>query len=86
MPPDKALRRGRREVHTGIGNSCGIYLFTPKNGAQAQIVNLAKHDYSLEPNLTFTPDGKRIIFRSTCMDPTCQPSTTRPSNYLWAPA
>ncbi len=28
------------------------------------LVNLAKHDYSLEPNGTFTPDGKWIVFRS----------------------
>jgi oligogalacturonide lyase len=48
------------------GNGQWIYLFTPKNGAlQAEkLVNLAKHDYTLEPNATFTPDGKRIIFRS----------------------
>jgi oligogalacturonide lyase len=54
------------------GNGQWIYLFTPKNGAlQAQrLVNLAKHDYSLEPNLTFTPDGKWIIFRSNMHGPT----------------
>lgn len=48
------------------GNGQWIYLFTPKNGAlQAEkLVNLARHDYTLEPNVTFTPDGKRIIFRS----------------------
>ncbi|MDQ3013358.1 MAG: oligogalacturonate lyase family protein [Acidobacteriota bacterium] len=52
------------------GNGQWIYLFTPevtpKNGAlQAEkLVNLAKHDYSLEPNVTFTPDGKWIVFRS----------------------
>ncbi len=48
------------------GNGQWIYLFTPKNGElQAEkLVNLAKHDYSLEPNVTFTPDQKWIIFRS----------------------
>ena len=52
------------------GNGQWIYLFspevTPKNGAlkAEKLVNLAKHDYSLEPNVTFTPDGKWIIFRS----------------------
>lgn len=25
---------------------------------------MTKHDYRLEPNVTFTPDGKWIIFRS----------------------
>ena len=48
------------------GNGQWIYLFTPRNGAlQAEkLVNLAKHDYTLEPNVTFTPDMKWIVFRS----------------------
>ena len=29
-----------------------------------RLVDLSKHDYSLEPNVTFTPDGKWIVFRS----------------------
>ena len=29
-----------------------------------RLVNMAKHDYRLEPNVTFTPDGKWIVFRS----------------------
>jgi oligogalacturonide lyase len=29
-----------------------------------KLVNLAKHDYTLEPNVTFTPDMKWIVFRS----------------------
>ena len=29
-----------------------------------RLVDLSKHDYQLEPNITFTPDGKWIIFRS----------------------
>ena len=29
-----------------------------------RLVNLAKHDYTLEPNVTFTPDLKWIVFRS----------------------
>ncbi|MGH9852854.1 MAG: oligogalacturonate lyase family protein, partial [Blastocatellia bacterium] len=43
-----------------------IYLFTPRNGAlQAEkLVNLAKHDYTLEPNGAFTPDMNWIVFRS----------------------
>ena len=35
-----------------------------------RLVNMAKHDYSLEPNVTFTPDGKRIVFRSNMFGPT----------------
>jgi oligogalacturonide lyase len=29
-----------------------------------RLVDLSKHDYSLEPNVTFTPDGKWLVFRS----------------------
>lgn len=29
-----------------------------------KLVDLSRHDYSLEPNVTFTPDGKWIVFRS----------------------
>lgn len=35
-----------------------------------KLVNLAKHDYSLEPNVTFTPDMKWIVFRSNMLGPT----------------
>jgi len=35
-----------------------------------RLVNLAKHDYRLEPNVTFTPDGKWIVFRSNLFGPT----------------
>jgi len=29
-----------------------------------KLVDLSHHDYALEPNVTFTPDGKWIVFRS----------------------
>ena len=35
-----------------------------------KLVNLAKHDYSLEPNATFSPDMKWIVFRSNMLGPT----------------
>ena len=35
-----------------------------------KLVNLAKHDYNLEPNVTFTPDMKWIVFRSNMFGPT----------------
>jgi oligogalacturonide lyase len=35
-----------------------------------KLVNLAHHDYSLEPNVTFTPDGRWIVFRSNMFGPT----------------
>src|SRR2546430_10113142 len=42
------------------GNGQWVYLFTPRGGAlQAEkVVDLTKHNYRLEPNVTFTPDGK----------------------------
>src|SRR5207245_8838375 len=53
-------------------NGQWIYLFTPHDGMlQAEkLVDLAKHDYRLEPNVTFTPDGKWIVFRSNLFGPT----------------
>jgi len=53
------------------GNGQWIYLFTPHNGAlQAEkLVDLSKHDYRLEPNVTFTPDGKWLVFRSNMFGP-----------------
>jgi oligogalacturonide lyase len=35
-----------------------------------KLVNLAKHNYGLEPNVTFTPDMKWLIFRSNMLGPT----------------
>jgi oligogalacturonide lyase len=29
-----------------------------------RLVDMSKHDYKLEPNVTFTPDAKWIVFRS----------------------
>jgi oligogalacturonide lyase len=29
-----------------------------------RLANLAKHDYGLEPNVSFTPDMKWIVYRS----------------------
>ncbi len=49
------------------GNGQWIYLFTPTADgklASERLVDLSKHDYQLEPNVTFTPDDKRIVFRS----------------------
>ena len=48
------------------GNGQWIYLFTPREGKleAEKLVDLSKHNYELEPNVMFTPDGKWIIFRS----------------------
>jgi oligogalacturonide lyase len=34
-----------------------------------RLVNFSKHDYSLEPNGMFTPDGKWLVFRSNFRGP-----------------
>ena len=49
-------------------NGRWIYLFYPDNEMQKlkseKLVNMKHHDYDLEPNVHFTPDGKSIIFRA----------------------
>jgi oligogalacturonide lyase len=47
-------------------NGKWIYLFTPHRGKleAEKLVNMAKHDYDLEPNVQFTPDRKWIVFRA----------------------
>jgi oligogalacturonide lyase len=47
-------------------NGKWLYLFTPQSDGTLRaerLVNMAKHDYLLEPNVNFTPDGKWIVFR-----------------------
>jgi oligogalacturonide lyase len=62
------------------GNGQWIYLFTPQpefktemidgeavkvgRFSSEKLVDLSKHDYDLEPNVTFPPDGKWVVFRS----------------------
>jgi oligogalacturonide lyase len=47
-------------------NGRWIYHFTPKGDSLAseKLVNMKNHDYGLEPNVHFSPDGKQIIFRA----------------------
>ncbi len=35
-----------------------------------RLVNMSRHNYRLEPNVSFTPDGKWLIFRSNRFGPT----------------
>ena len=47
-------------------NGKWIWLFTPQPDGTLRaekLVNMAKHDYLLEPNVNFTPDGRWIVFR-----------------------
>lgn len=43
-----------------------MYLFTPKGDKfiSEKLVDMRHHDYKLEPNLHFSPDGKWLIFRA----------------------
>lgn len=47
-------------------NGKWIYLFTPQGDSlkSEKLVNMQHHDYDLEPNVHFSPDGKWIIFRA----------------------
>jgi oligogalacturonide lyase len=38
--------------------------------AAERLVDLSRHNYRLEPNVTFTPDGQWIVFRSNMHGPT----------------
>lgn len=75
VSPDGKLFAGDGGGPTSVaapGNGQWIYLFTPRDGAlQAEkLVDLSKHNYRLEPNVTFTPDGKWLVFRSNMLGPT----------------
>ncbi len=68
------------------GNGQWVYLFKPTGQFETitvdnekvkvgkfeaeKLVDLSKHNYRLEPNVTFSPDGKWIIFRSNMYGPT----------------
>jgi oligogalacturonide lyase len=43
-----------------------IYLFRPEGDhfVSERLVNMKKHDYRLEPNVHFSPDGRWVIFRA----------------------
>jgi oligogalacturonide lyase len=45
-------------------NIDGTGLIRPGVFKAERLVNMAKHDYALEPNAMFSPDGKWVIFRS----------------------
>jgi oligogalacturonide lyase len=54
----------------GIPDVAGIHaegsesLIVPGYFKSERLVNMSKHDYRLEPNITFTPDMKWLVFRS----------------------
>lgn len=72
-----------RTIFAGDGGSPGmvarapdgqwIYLFRPNDETMRfeseKLVNMNDHDYSLEPNVHFTPDQKWVLFRSNMHGP-----------------
>src|SRR5215470_17503155 len=47
-------------------NGKWLWLFTPQSDGTLKaehLVNMSKHNYSLEPNVNFTPDAKWLVFR-----------------------
>jgi oligogalacturonide lyase len=48
----------------GIKSPNADDLVHPGTFKSERLVNMSKHDYRLEPNVTFTPDMKWIVFRS----------------------
>jgi oligogalacturonide lyase len=48
----------------GVKNPNSENLINPGRFQSERLVNMAKHNYLLEPNVSFTPDLKWIVFRS----------------------
>jgi oligogalacturonide lyase len=48
----------------GISAENAEDLIHPGRLESVRLVDMRQHNYRLEPNVTFTPDGKRIVFRS----------------------
>jgi oligogalacturonide lyase len=49
-------------IHSGAEDSSA--LVRPGVFRAESLVNMSKHDYKLEPNVSFTPDRKMVVFRS----------------------
>ena len=53
----------------GISAPDAALLIKPATLQAERLVNMADHDYRLEPNVTFTPDNKWVVFRSNMHGP-----------------
>jgi oligogalacturonide lyase len=61
------LFRGEPMVNRGIEDPSFV---KPGVLHAEKLVNMSKHDYKLEPNVSFSPDEKWVIFRSNMFGPT----------------
>ena len=64
---------GADSAHVARGTDANwIYLFHTESDhfSAERLVNMKRHNYQLEPNVHFSPDGKWIIFRSNMFGPT----------------
>ncbi|MFL6705597.1 MAG: oligogalacturonate lyase family protein [Paraburkholderia graminis] len=50
-------------------HSLGENLIQPGRLRAERLLNMSRHNYRLEPNVRFTPDGKYLIFRSNMLGP-----------------
>lgn len=56
-----------RNMADGVYDTKG--LIQPGSIETERLVNMSRHQYALEPNVNFTPDGKWIVFRSNMFGP-----------------
>ncbi len=61
------LFRPELEVNRGIEDRSFV---NPGVFHSERLVNMSKHQYKLEPNVSFTPDQKWVVFRSNMFGPT----------------
>ena len=69
ISPDQQVFAGDGGYAGSVAKSANghwIYLFRPDGNRliAEKLVNMKNHNYKLEPNVHFTPGGKRIIFRA----------------------
>jgi oligogalacturonide lyase len=68
-PDGEWLYLFRPEMKPGDGINTSDFI-QPGVFHAERLVNMSKHNYRLEPNVSFTPDQKWVIFRSNMFGPT----------------
>jgi hypothetical protein len=62
---------GRSKTRNGDDRPSGPESFINPGVLHAErLVNMSKHQYRLEPNVSFTPDQKWVVFRCNMFGPT----------------